>query len=122
MLRFILRKAMNKRYLTLSLLLGNLLLVAIAASSPMYTVAALQRMLTGDLGRYVTEKGQSPTVVQVFASSASEDNPVFEQEQDLLADGVDVLRLRVYGTVLRVFYLRNGGGGNGDPLFPGKGA
>ena len=88
MLRFILRKMIHKRYLALSLILGNLLLVAIAASSPMYTAAALQRMLTSDLGSYLEEKGQSPTVIQLFSSGAEEDNAGFVREEEILGQEI----------------------------------
>ena len=71
MLRFILRKLLNRKWLVSGLLIGNILLVAIAALSPMYTHAALQRMLTDDLGTYVEQNQKYPTVIQVYASSGS---------------------------------------------------
>ena len=71
MLRFILRKMLNKKWLIASLLIGNILLIAIAASSPMYTHAALQRMLTDQLGEYVDLNGKYPTVIQLYASASS---------------------------------------------------
>ena len=84
MLRFILRKTLNKRWLALALLIGNLLLIAIAASSPMYTQAALQRMLTNDLGDYVAQNEKYPTVIQVYGSSTGGGSGAFDQDLELL--------------------------------------
>lgn len=66
MLRFILCKIRNKKWMILSLLLGNLLMVAIAASSSMYSQAALQRMLTSDLNEYMTETNKYPGNLTVY--------------------------------------------------------
>ena len=41
-----------------ALLIGNILLVSIAASSPMYTKAALERMLSNTFTDYVEENGR----------------------------------------------------------------
>ena len=41
MLKFIFRKMLNKKWMTISLLVGNLLMVAIAAAVPMYSQAVL---------------------------------------------------------------------------------
>ena len=46
-----------------SLLLGNLLMVAIAAAAPMYSQAALQRALTRNLGDYMVEKNKNPGII-----------------------------------------------------------
>ena len=46
MFRFIFQKLLNKKWLILSILIGNILLVGIACCSPMYSHAALQKMLT----------------------------------------------------------------------------
>ena len=46
MFRFISQKLLNKKWLILSILIGNILLVGIACCNPMYSRAALQKMLT----------------------------------------------------------------------------
>ena len=46
--------------MVLSLLIGNLLLIAIAVSNPMYSQAALQRTLVQDLNNYLVEKNTYP--------------------------------------------------------------
>ena len=55
MLEFVKRKLLNKKWMAVSLLIGNILLVAIASSGPMYSQAALQRMLNRDLNQYIVE-------------------------------------------------------------------
>ena len=49
MLRFVLHKLISKKWLALCLLIGNILLVAVASSNPLYTDAVLQRALTKHL-------------------------------------------------------------------------
>ena len=49
MLKFVLRKMLNKKWMVLALLIGNILLVSITAGNPMYTQAVLQRTLTQSL-------------------------------------------------------------------------
>ena len=49
MLRFVIRKMLSKKWMVLSLLIGNILLASITAGNPMYTRAVLQRTLTKSL-------------------------------------------------------------------------
>lgn len=58
MLEFVLQKIKSKKWMVLSLLIGNILLTAIAAGSPMYSHAVLQRMLTRNLTQYMTDSGK----------------------------------------------------------------
>lgn len=81
---------LNKKWLMAALLIGNVLLVAIAAGNPMYTEAALQRMLTGTMSDYVAKNGRYPTTayllstVQAGAKADSSAVRVF-QDTDALA-------------------------------------
>lgn len=69
MLRFVWQKIRNKKWLIASLLIGNILLVAIAAASPMYTKAALQRMLTRTMSDAAGETNRYPTTAYIYSSS-----------------------------------------------------
>lgn len=69
MLRFVWQKIRNKKWLIASLLIGNILLVAVAAASPMYTKAALQRMLTRKMSDAAGESGHYPTTAYIYSSS-----------------------------------------------------
>ncbi|MCQ2421701.1 MAG: FtsX-like permease family protein [Lachnospiraceae bacterium] len=65
MLQFIAQKLMNKKWLILSVVIGNILLVAIASCNPMYTKAALQKMLSTEMDNYLDEKNQYPGMISV---------------------------------------------------------
>ena len=52
----------------LSLLVGNLLMIAIAAASPMYSRAVLQRTLTRSLSDYYAERNSYPGLIVVRSS------------------------------------------------------
>lgn len=63
MLSFVFRKILNKKWMAVSLLIGNLLMVSIAAASPMYSQAVLQRALIQDLNSYLTETNRYPGTI-----------------------------------------------------------
>lgn len=67
MLRFIYQKLMNKRWLILCIIIGNILMVGIASCNPMYTKAALQKMLTKDMNTYLEQNNVYPGTVYVEA-------------------------------------------------------
>ena len=71
MIKFVVRKMLNKKWLMAALLIGNILLVAIAAGNPMYTNAALQRMLTNNFADYVVQNGRYPTMAYLLSSYIS---------------------------------------------------
>ena len=53
MLSFIFHKMINKKWMIVSLLIGNILLVSIACSCALYENAIMQKMLTADLASYI---------------------------------------------------------------------
>lgn len=59
---------LHKKWLMAALLIGNILLVSIAAGNPMYTEAALQRMLTNTMSDYVTQNGRYPTMAYMVSN------------------------------------------------------
>ncbi len=67
MLRFIFQKLMNKKWLILCILIGNILLVGIACCNPMYTHAALQKMLTKNMNRSLQEENRYPCMELITA-------------------------------------------------------
>ena len=67
MLRFVLRTMRAKKWMMLSLLIGNVLLVAIACVNPMYTRAVLQRTLLSDMKAVLTDKNVYPGGVTIEA-------------------------------------------------------
>ena len=65
MLRMVLDRMRNKPWMTASLLLANLLLVAIVAANVLYTDAVSQRMLTRTLGDELVNTNQYPLDYQL---------------------------------------------------------
>jgi len=63
MLNFVIRKMLNKKWMAISLLLGNLLMIAIAAAIPLYSEAILQRTLTSHLNTFMAETNSYPGTV-----------------------------------------------------------
>ena len=65
MLKFIIQKLLNKKWMALSLFLGNVLLIAIACANPMYSQAILQRTLTQDMNKYLIEYNRYPGAISL---------------------------------------------------------
>lgn len=79
MFKFVLNKMLNKKWMVLSLLIGNILLISIACVNPMYTQAVLQRMLTRNLAEFMEESNRYPGLMSVTASMTVRDNEVVNQ-------------------------------------------
>jgi len=62
MLSFLLRKMWNNKWMMLSLLVGNILLIGIVSSAPMYVRATLQRVLVRDMQEFQLTRGQFPAL------------------------------------------------------------
>lgn len=75
MLRFVLRKVRAKKWMMLSLLIGNVLLMAIACVNPMYSRAILQRTMQEDLRAVQTQSGKYPGAVTVKAVLVQKSRP-----------------------------------------------
>ena len=71
MLNFVFRKIESKKWMVISLLVGNLLMIAIAAASPMYSQAVLQRTLTRSLSSYYVERSAYPGLIIVRGAYAA---------------------------------------------------
>lgn len=62
MYTLIFQKLLHKKWMVLCLLIGNILLVAVAVSYPMYRNSSFQRMLTDEFDRYREKEGEWPAV------------------------------------------------------------
>lgn len=69
MFRFMIQKLRHKKWLALCLLIGNILLVAVAAGYPMYKDASLQRMLTDEFESYGKKNGVHPGLITMSSVS-----------------------------------------------------
>lgn len=63
MLRFMLQKLLHKKWLVICLLIGNILLIAITASYPMYKDASLQKMLITEFNNYMEKNKVYPSSI-----------------------------------------------------------
>lgn len=84
MLRFVIRKMLNKKWMVLSLLVGNILLISIAASNPMYTDAVLKRTLDTDISNYIEQNNRYPMLIKVQNSGYTNNaNAIVSFEEEL---------------------------------------
>ena len=84
MLRFVIRKMLNKKWMVLSLLVGNILLISIAASNPMYTDAVLKRTLDTDISNYIEQNNRYPMLIKVQNSGYTNNaNAIVSFEDEL---------------------------------------
>ena len=81
MIRFIKQKLLHKKWMVISLLIGNILLIAIACSNPMYQGAALQKTLSSKLDQFIQEKNTNPGVISFVANMKGQDG----QEQEYVS-------------------------------------
>ncbi|MDE7328039.1 MAG: FtsX-like permease family protein [Lachnospiraceae bacterium] len=65
MLQIMLQKLLHKKWMVVCLLVGNILLVAVAASHPMYQTASLQRMLSDEFKTYLEENNEVATMMSL---------------------------------------------------------
>jgi len=65
MLRFVINKLISKRWLALCLLIGDILLVAVASSNPLYSDAILHRALTRNLSNALVTSNAHPAEISV---------------------------------------------------------
>ena len=68
MIRFIKQKLLHKKWMVISLLIGNILLIAIACSNPMYQGAALQKTLASKLDHYIQTENANPGVLSFVSN------------------------------------------------------
>lgn len=66
MIRIMLQKLLHKKWMVISLLIGNILLIAIAVSHPMYKDASLQRMLSDKFSTYLEENNVNPAMFSIL--------------------------------------------------------
>lgn len=95
MIRFIKQKLLHKKWMVISLLIGNILLIAIACSNPMYQGAALQKTLSSKLDAYIQKENANPGVISFVANMKGQDGQEKEytamlEEARGAADRLDV--------------------------------
>ena len=83
MLRFVIQKLLNRRWMALCLLIGNILLAATAASSPIYSNAVLQKTLTKTLAENISDDNIYPAVLNARVTlQANSDAERYQEYHD----------------------------------------
>ncbi len=67
MLDFVIQKMLNRKWIVLCLLVGNILLVGIACCNPMYMDAVQQKTLNRNMSNYIIEKNRYPGTISLSA-------------------------------------------------------
>ncbi|MBQ7915729.1 MAG: FtsX-like permease family protein [Firmicutes bacterium] len=107
MFNFIFQKILNKKWMVISLLIGNLLMVAVAAANPMYSQAVLQRTLVQEMSDYLTTKNKYPGTIIVrnnyspFSKEKSLEG--LQATEDMLGEMVDELGVTVLEEVRHLY-------------------
>lgn len=76
MFSLMLHKLLQKKWMVLCLLIGNILLIAVAVSYPLYRVSSFQKMLTDEFERYREEEQCWPAVFTVKCNRIKGDGGV----------------------------------------------
>ena len=113
MISFILRKIWNNKWLFIGLLVGNVLLIGIVSSAPMYVQATLQRVLMVDFARQQAETGRHPAtaVLEFPFNNAVEGNEhalYLESSNNILPHVINTLEVPVIHVKKR-FSMENWG-------------
>jgi len=88
MLQFVTQKMLSKKWMVLALLIGNILLISIAAANPMYTEAVLQRTLNTDISNYIEDTNKYPMTMTIRGSGYSnQQGRIAATEQELRDSG-----------------------------------
>lgn len=91
MLRFLVQKLLHKKWMVLSLLIGNILLISIAVSHPMYKRAALNRMLTDEFRFYIEQNAEYPGILSYSLTRKEQGMDTFNSVEALYQDAENAL-------------------------------
>lgn len=101
MFSLMLHKLLHKKWMVLCLLIGNVLLIAIAVSYPLYRVSSFQKMLMDEFAEYEEKEQRWPAVFSVSYSvmkgGAKTDSAAIEEEA---FRAVKELKVEVLETVI----------------------
>ena len=84
MFRFVLRKMLNKKWMILALLIGNILMVSITGANAMYGQAVLQRTLTRNLAEQMTDNNTHPGTITIQSGGTAARNQLVHQTADIV--------------------------------------
>ena len=86
MIQFVIQKMLNKKWMVLAVLIGNVLLFSIAAATPVYTETVLQRSLENAFGKYIEENNRYPMAYQVRTTAYPKDKSYIAEKTAVLQE------------------------------------
>ena len=101
MIQFMIQKLLHKKWMVISLLIGNILLIAVACSNPVYKNASLQRAITKQFSDYIISEGLSPNYLQLESAITKEEgtNVKYQNMVNVSSEILSVLGLEHTETV-----------------------
>ena len=100
MLRIMLQKLWQKKWMNLSLLLGCVLFVATAVSFPLYQKTAYDRMLQDEFLVYIGNNGSWPLLLKMFATCNKDQKDTIGKMERFTEDIYERLGVPAYRTIL----------------------
>ncbi len=99
MFRIMLQKMWHKKWMTLSLLIGCILLVATAISFPLYQKAAYDRMLQDEFNANISKDGRFPTLLSMSTYSKKDKSGMVEKMESFMDSVYDQIGMTQKQTV-----------------------
>ncbi|MCR5754644.1 MAG: ABC transporter permease [Acetatifactor sp.] len=100
MFSLMLRKLIHKKWMVFCLLIGNILLIAVATSYPLYRVSSFQRMLQDEFDRYAETENEWPTVFRVTQNTLKGGGKIsFAQMEAAAEEAIDKMDVDVFEKV-----------------------
>ncbi|NTV77550.1 MAG: FtsX-like permease family protein, partial [Clostridiales bacterium] len=97
MFRLMLQKIIHKKWMVLCLLIGNILLIAVTVSQPMYRSASFQRMLSEEFKEEKEETDRWPAALEAQIVSVKSDSLLLMQEY--ITKQTEKIQIPIYKSV-----------------------
>ena len=106
MLRIMLEKMWQKKWMNLSLLLGCILLIATTVSFPLYQKAAYDRMLQDEFINFMSEEGNWPMVIYMTANCQKDKKDTIGKMERYATEIYDLMEIPEYQTIFSYSIFR----------------
>ena len=95
MLTFLLKKLKQKKWMVFCLFIGNILLVAVVISHPLYKQATLDKMLEDEFRNYISDNSINPGMIKTSLTRTKDNYDDFMSFRELMVEE-DLLGIPVY--------------------------
>ena len=105
MFSLMLHKITHKKWMVLCLLIGNILLISVAVSYPLYRVSSFQKMLNDEFSNFEKEENSYPAIFSVNNSIMSgRGEGEFTTVESEAINAVEQLNISVMDTVVNYYF------------------